>query len=236
MTLLDVKDLRAGYGSIKVIHGISLHVDAGETVVVLGANGAGKTTTLKALSALIGSTGDITFDGTALTKRVSTDRRSALGIAHVPEGRGTLTDLNVVDNLRVGGFTRPRAEVGEDIERWFEIFPRLRERREQTAGSLSGGEQQMLAVARAMMARPKLVLLDEPSMGLAPLITTELFSELKRISKDTGTAMLMVEQNAKRALAIADRAYVMQTGRFVIEGSAAELAGDDAVRAAYLGV
>lgn len=236
MALLEVKDLRAGYGSIRVIHGISFHVDPGEVVVILGANGAGKTTTMKALSGMIGSTGDVTFDGNAFTKRVSTDKRASLGIAHVPEGRGTLTDLSVYDNLRVGGYTRPRAELLESIDHWFTVFPRLKERRDQVAGSLSGGEQQMLAVARALMAKPKLILLDEPSMGLAPLITAELFQELRKINQETGTAMLVVEQNAKRALSIADRAYVMSVGQLVIEGNAAELAEDDGVRAAYLGV
>ncbi|WP_236790826.1 ABC transporter ATP-binding protein [Amycolatopsis sp. GM8] len=234
--ILDVTNMRAGYGSIRVIHGISFHVDPGEIVVILGANGAGKTTMMKAVSGIIPAQGDITFDGTAFTRRTSTDKRAGLGIAHVPEGRGTLTDLSVIDNLRVGGYTRPRAEVAESIERWFDVFPRLRERRDQAAGSLSGGEQQMLAVARALMGKPKLVLLDEPSMGLAPLITAELFAELRKINQETGTALLVVEQNAKRALAIADRAYVISTGQLVIEGDADELASDDGVRAAYLGV
>jgi branched-chain amino acid transport system ATP-binding protein len=191
---------------------------------------------MKAISGMIPSKGEILFAGKTLDKRVSTDSRATLGIAHVPEGRGTLTDLTVADNLRVGAFTRPRSEVNESLSYWFDIFPRLRERRAQMAGSLSGGEQQMLAVARALMGKPKLLLLDEPSMGLAPRITAELFNELHRINRETGTAMLVVEQNAKRALAIADRGYVMATGRLVIEGTAAALSDDDGVRAAYLGV
>jgi branched-chain amino acid transport system ATP-binding protein len=234
--ILDVKDLRTGYGAVRVIHGISFHIDPGEVVVILGANGAGKTTTMKAISGMLPSQGEIIFDGTPLTRRTSTDKRAALGIAHVPEGRGTLTDLTVIDNLRVGAYRRHRSEITESMERWFDVFPRLKERREQTAGSLSGGEQQMLAVARALMSAPKLILLDEPSMGLAPLITSELFAELRVINKDTGTAMLVVEQNAKRALGIADRAYVMSTGQLVIQGTAEEVAADDGVRAAYLGV
>jgi branched-chain amino acid transport system ATP-binding protein len=236
VSLLDVRDLRAGYGSIRVLHGISFHVDPGEIVVILGANGAGKTTTMKALSGLIPAQGDIGFAGTVFTRRTATSRRAALGLAHVPEGRGTLTELSVTDNLRVGGYTRPRAEVSASIERWFDVFPRLRERRDQAAGGLSGGEQQMLAVARALMAQPKLILLDEPSMGLAPRITGELFAEFQRINAETGTAMLIVEQNARRALGIAHRAYVMSTGQLVMEGAADALADDDRVRAAYLGV
>jgi branched-chain amino acid transport system ATP-binding protein len=235
-SILDVAGLRAGYGSIRVLHGISFHVDPGEVVVILGANGAGKTTTMKALSGMIPSQGEIVFDGIPFSRRTTTNKRAAMGIAHVPEGRGTLTDLSVQDNLRVGAYTRPRAEVVESMEHWFEVFPRLKERRTQTAGGLSGGEQQMLAVARALMSKPKLLLLDEPSMGLAPLITAELFEEFRKINEETGTAMLVVEQNAKRALSIADRAYVMSTGELVIEGTAADLAQDDAVRAAYLGV
>lgn len=233
--LLDVDDLEAGYGSIAVLRRISFSVDPGEIVIILGANGAGKTTILRAVDGMIASRGRIQFVGRDLAG-VTTDKRSRLGIGHVPEGRGTVMDFTVEDNLRLGGYARPRVEVEDSLEHWFGVFPRLRERRRQKAAGLSGGEQQMLAIARALMGRPKLLLLDEPSMGLAPKITSELFAELKRINKSSETAMLLVEQNAKLALEIADRAYVLETGTIVTEGSASQLVKDDTVRRAYLGM
>jgi branched-chain amino acid transport system ATP-binding protein len=233
--LLHVQDLTAGYGSTAVLHGITFGVEPGEVVIILGANGAGKTTILRALDGMIPSRGTVEFVGRDLGG-VSTDHRARLGLGHVPEGRGTVMDFTVDDNLRLGGYARPRSEVEQSMEHWFGVFPRLRERRDQKAAGLSGGEQQMLAVARALMGRPKLLLLDEPSMGLAPKITSELFAELKRINGSSMTAMLLVEQNAKLALEIADRAYVLETGTIVAEGPASQIANDDTVRRAYLGM
>ncbi len=235
MSLLTVRGLRAGYGPVEVLDGLDLDVDAGEVVVVLGANGAGKTTTLRALSGMIPTHGTITLDGTDVAGRRPEDL-VRLGVAHVPQGRGTFGELDVVENLRVGGFTRPAAEVAEDIERWLEMFPRLGERRHQSAGSMSGGEQQMLAIARALMSRPRLLLLDEPSLGLAPLVTQDVFDRISGINRELGTAVLVVEQNANLALAVANRGYVLETGRIVASGTATELAADDTVRRAYLGV
>ncbi len=235
MSLLTVRGLRAGYGPVEVLDGLDLDVGAGEVVVVLGANGAGKTTTLRALSGMIPTHGTITLDGTDVAGRRPEDL-VRLGVAHVPQGRGTFGELDVVENLRVGGFTRPAAEVAEDIERWLEMFPRLGERRHQSAGSMSGGEQQMLAIARALMSRPRLLLLDEPSLGLAPLVTQDVFDRISGINRELGTAVLVVEQNANLALAVANRGYVLETGRIVASGTATELAADDTVRRAYLGV
>jgi len=235
MSLLAVRDLRGGYGPVRVLHGLDFDVEPGEIVVLLGANGAGKTTTLRALSGLIPATGSVRFDGTELVGR----RPEAVvrrGVAHVPQGRGTLAELSVEDNLLVGAYLRSDPEVGADLERWYTTFPRLRERRGQPAGTLSGGEQQMLAIARALMGRPRLLLLDEPSMGLAPIITQNLFRTLAELNASLGVAMLVVEQNAMLALEIARRAYVLETGRIVTAGSAAELKGDEAVRKAYLGL
>ncbi|MFZ4518594.1 MAG: ABC transporter ATP-binding protein [Microthrixaceae bacterium] len=235
MSLLEVRGLRAGYGPVEVLDGIDLDVAAGEVVVVLGANGAGKTTTLRALSGMIPTRGTITLDGADVTGRRPEDL-VRLGVAHVPQGRGTFGELDVIENLRVGGFTRPAGEVAEDIERWLTMFPRLGERRDQPAGSMSGGEQQMLAIARALMSRPRLLLLDEPSLGLAPLVTQDVFHRISEINRDLGTAVLVVEQNANLALAVANRGYVLETGRIVASGTAAELTADDVVRRAYLGV
>jgi branched-chain amino acid transport system ATP-binding protein len=235
MSLLEVRDLRAGYGPVQVLDGIDLDVDAGEIVVVLGANGAGKTTTLRALSGMIPARGTITVDGADIAGK-RPEELVRLGMAHVPQGRGTFPDLDVEENLRVGGFTRPASEVAEDMERWFEVFPRLRERRDQAAGSMSGGEQQMLAIARALMSRPRLLLLDEPSLGLAPLVTQDVFDRIIEINRELGTAVLVVEQNANLALGIASRGYVLETGRIVGSGSADQLRSDDSVRRAYLGV
>ncbi|MEY4007567.1 MAG: hypothetical protein RLZZ467_594 [Gemmatimonadota bacterium] len=235
MSLLDVRALRARYGPVEVLRGIDFAVDDGEVVVILGANGSGKTTTLRALSGTIETTGSVTFDGRSI-EGSRPEQVARAGIAHVPQGRGTVTDLSVEENLRLGAYTRRDKQVAEDIARWYEVFPRLAERRTQQAGGMSGGEQQMLAIARAMMARPRLVLLDEPSLGLAPIITQGLFRTLGEMNRDLGIAMLVVEQNATLALAIATRGYVLETGEIVVEGTAAELAGNDDVRKAYLGI
>jgi branched-chain amino acid transport system ATP-binding protein len=233
--LLEVSELRAGYGAVRVLQGIDFSVEAGEVVVILGANGAGKTTTLRAISGMIDATGQAVFAGRPIIGR-RTEQIAAAGIAHVPQGRGTIVDLTVDDNLRIGAHLRRDSEIASDIERWYTTFPRLKERHAQQAGSMSGGEQQMLAIARALMARPKLVLLDEPSLGLAPLITQELFRTLGELNRADGTSMLIVEQNAGLALKLAARGYVLETGTIVTSGSAADLAGNDDVRRAYLGI
>ena len=234
-TLLTVTGLRAGYGAVRVLTGLDFTVDEGEVVVILGANGAGKTTTLRAVCGMIEAEGDVVFEGRNLVGR-RTDQIAQAGIGHVPQGRGTIVDLTVDDNLRVGAYRRRDRDITADIEHWYEVFPRLGERRSQQAGSMSGGEQQMLAIARAMMARPKLVLLDEPSLGLAPLITQELFRRLGDLNRERGVSMLIVEQNASLALGIARRGYVLETGRIAVSGSAEELANNDEVRRAYLGI
>jgi len=233
-TLLAVEELWAGYGPVQVLHGVTFEVRTGEVVVILGANGAGKTTTLRALCQMISTKGKIEFDGTGLIGRSTTDvvRR---GIAHVPQGRGTFPDLSVRDNLEVGAFTRRDNEINADIDRWFDAFPRLADRRTQQAGSLSGGEQQMLAIARALMGRPRLLLLDEPSLGLAPLIVQDLFRRLGVLNAEQGITMLVVEQNANLAFDIAHRAYVLEAGRMALSGTSDELRNDEAVRRAYLG-
>jgi branched-chain amino acid transport system ATP-binding protein len=235
MTLLAVKDLVAGYGPVQVLDGLDLAVEAGEIVVVLGANGAGKTTTLRALSGMIPAKGSVRLKDTEVIGRKPEDL-VGLGVAHVPQGRGTFPDLTVEENLRVGGFTPPTDEVTADMDRWFEVFPRLKERIDQTAGSMSGGEQQMLAIARALMSRPTLLLLDEPSLGLAPLVTRDVFERIAAVNAELGTTVLVVEQNANLALDIASRGYVLETGRIIASGSADELRNDDVVRRAYLGV
>lgn len=234
MNLLEVRGLRAGYGMIDVLRGIDLDVADGEAVVVLGANGAGKTTMLRALSGMIASSGERLFDGRSVAK-ARPDQLLAAGIAHVPQGRGTIVDLTVEENLRIGAYLRRDAGVESDIAGWYDMFPRLGERRDQAAGSMSGGEQQMLAVARALMGRPRLLLLDEPSLGLAPLVTRELFDRLGELVQTTGVAVLLVEQNANLALQFAARGYVLEAGEIVAAGSAAELSADDAIRRAYLG-
>jgi branched-chain amino acid transport system ATP-binding protein len=235
VTLLSIRDLRAGYGPVQVLNGISLDVEESEIVVVLGANGAGKTTTLRAVSGMIPARGELEFAGAQAGGR-RPEELVRLGMAHVPQGRGTFPELTVAENLRVGGFTRSSDEVAEDVERWFARFPRLGDRRDQLAGSMSGGEQQMLAIARAMMSRPRLLLLDEPSLGLAPLVVRELFDYIRDVNASIGTTVLVVEQNANLALAIAHRGYVLETGSIGLSGTADELRGDDAVRRAYLGV
>ena len=233
MSLLSIQDVRAGYGPLEVLHGISLDVNQGEIVVILGANGAGKTTTMRAVSGMIPRQGSIRFEDSDISS-LSAEKIVRLGIAQVPQGRGTFTELTVEENLRTGAYVR-HDDVSTDIERWYEVFPRLAERRTQRAGSLSGGEQQMLAIARALMSRPKLLLCDEPSLGLAPLITQELFEVLKRLNADEGLSVLLVEQNANLALKVAHRVYLLETGNVVASGTAAEIASDDSIRKAYLG-
>ncbi len=231
--LLNVAGLAAGYGPIEVLHQIDFTVGDGEIVVILGANGAGKTTTMRAVSGLIARRGVVEFAGSDISG-AKPDGIVRAGISQVPQGRGTFTDLTVDDNLRAGGYT-VAGSIDGDLERWYGLFPRLSDRRDQKAGSLSGGEQQMLAVARAMMARPKLLLCDEPSLGLAPLITKELFRVLGSLRDDHGMALLIVEQNAGMSLALADRAYVLETGSIVATGTGAELLADDRIKEAYLG-
>jgi branched-chain amino acid transport system ATP-binding protein len=236
VTLLALRDVVAGYGSGEVLHGIDLEVDDGGVTALLGANGAGKTTTLRAVSGMIGRRGSIRFAGRDLVG-LSTDRIARLGIAHVPQGRGTLARLSVRDNLRVGALRRrDGAAVATDLRRVEELFPVLGERAGSDAGTLSGGEQQMLAVGRALMSRPRLLLLDEPSLGLAPLITRRLFETLPVLREQWGVAMLVVEQNANLALQVSDRAVVLESGRVALAGPAVEVAGHDDVRRAYLGV
>jgi branched-chain amino acid transport system ATP-binding protein len=233
-TLLNVSGLTAGYGPIEVLHGLDFNVAEGEIVVILGANGAGKTTTMRSVSGMIDRQGTIEYEG----KEISGAKPDAIlraGISQVPQGRGTFTDLSVDDNLRAGGYS-VKGSIDADRERWYELFPRLSERRDQKAGSLSGGEQQMLAVARAMMPRPKLLLCDEPSLGLAPLITKELFKVLGSLRDEYGMSLLIVEQNAGMALALADRAYVLEIGNIVATGTGDELLADDTIKEAYLGV
>jgi branched-chain amino acid transport system ATP-binding protein len=233
-SLLRVSDLRANYGQIEALHGVDFYVNTGEVVVVLGANGAGKTTTLRAICQMVSTKGQIMLDGTSIANK-STTEITRRGVAHVPQGRGTLAELSVEDNLLVGAYVRKDKEIRADMDKWFTVFPRLRERRSQMGGSLSGGEQQMLAVARALMSRPKLLLLDEPSLGLAPIIVQGLFQRFDEMNKNEGITMLIVEQNANLALDIADRAYVLEAGETVLTGTADELRHDEGVRKAYLG-
>ena len=233
--LLEVEGLRAGYGPVQALHGIDLTVEEGAVVAILGPNGAGKTTTLRALTGTARSSGRIIFAGRSLVG-LATERVVRLGVAHVPEGRGTFPALTVEENLRLGAWTRRDARgVRADLDRWYAVFPRLAERRRQVAGSLSGGEQQMLAIARALMLRPRLLLLDEPSLGLAPTVTRELFRVLSQVKQEGRTTMLLVEQNANLALELADHAYVLEAGRMVLSGPASELRANDRVRGAYLG-
>ena len=232
--LLELRGVRGGYGPVQVLHGVDLAVQEGHVAVVLGANGAGKTTTLRAISGMIRVEGEVIFDGHAITGS-SPEAVAEVGIAHVPQGRGTFTELSVEDNLLVGAVNRTDDRVAADLERWYEVFPRLADRRRQEAGSMSGGEQQMLALARAMMARPRLLLLDEPSLGLAPLVTRELFAKLGELNREVGLTVLVVEQNANLALEIGHWGYVLERGRIAVQGSAGELHDDEAVRKAYLG-
>ena len=231
--LLTISGLSAGYGLIEVLHGLEVTVGDGEIVVILGANGAGKTTTMRAISGMIARSGIINFNGQEIGA-MKPDAVLRAGISQVPQGRGTFTDLSVEDNLRAGAYTVKGSVVG-DLDRWYEVFPRLLERRDQRAGSLSGGEQQMLAIARAMMNRPRLLLCDEPSLGLAPIITQNLFKILGELRDEMGMALLVVEQNAGRSLQLADRAYVLETGHIVATGTGDELLADDTIKQAYLG-
>jgi branched-chain amino acid transport system ATP-binding protein len=232
--LLEVKDLHASYGDVRVIMGIDFTVDEGEVVVILGANGAGKTTTLRALSGMLNTSGSVKLAGKE-TLGMKTSEIVRMGVAHVPQGRGTFSDLTVADNLEAGAFIRKDNDIGKDIDRYYDMFKVLGERRDQPAGSLSGGEQQMLAIARALMSNPTLLLLDEPSLGLAPIIVQRLFDVLKNLNREQGTTILVVEQNAQLALDIAHRGYVIEVGNIAAEGTAHELQTNDAIRRAYLG-
>ncbi|HEX2651197.1 MAG TPA: ABC transporter ATP-binding protein [Burkholderiales bacterium] len=235
MALLSARDLHAQYGLTRVLHGISFSMEKGTITTLLGANGAGKTTTLRALCGMVRTQGEISFDGQRIDGRATEDI-VRLGIAHVPDGRGTFVNLSTEENLRLGAYVRKdRENVEADLERVFGYFPRLKERRAQQAGTLSGGEQQMLAVSRALMLRPKLMLLDEPSFGLAPLIVRELFGILRSVNEKEHVSMLVVEQNAAMALDLADHAYLIETGRVVLSGTADEIKNNDSVRRSYLG-
>lgn len=232
--LLEVAGLTAGYGPVQVLNGLDFTVADGEIVVILGANGAGKTTTMRAISAMIPRSGTITFDGVSIGN-AKPDAVLRSGISQVPQGRGTFSDLSVEDNLLAGGYTSKKTRL-QDLDRWYKLFPRLAERHDQRAGSLSGGEQQMLAISRAMMNRPRLLLCDEPSLGLAPRVTQDLFKVLGELRDEMGMALLIVEQNAGLSLALADRAYVLETGNIVATGTGEELLADNTIREAYLGV
>jgi len=233
--LLEAKNLHAAYGQTKVLHGMDFVIEKGSITALLGANGAGKTTTLRALCAMVKTRGEILFEGSRIDGRATEDI-VRLGVAHVPDGRGTFLHLSTEENLRLGAYTRrDRSAVETDLERVLGYFPVLRERRHQQAGTLSGGEQQMLAVSRALMLRPKLMLLDEPSFGLAPLLVRELFSILRSIREKERVSMMLVEQNAALALELADQAYLIETGRVVLHGSSRELKSNDAIRRSYLG-
>jgi branched-chain amino acid transport system ATP-binding protein len=233
--LLAVRNLEARYGDTRVLRGVTFEVAEGGITTILGANGAGKTTTLRAVCGMVKTAGEIAFDGRRIEGRPTEDV-VRLGVAHVPEGRGTFVQLTVEENLRLGAYARrdPR-HLGTEIERVCRYFPVLAERRTQVAGTLSGGEQQMLAVARALMLRPRLLLLDEPSLGLAPLVVREIFRIIRTINREERVSVLLVEQNASLALGLADHAYLMETGSVVMSGPAAELRQNDAIRRAYLG-
>jgi branched-chain amino acid transport system ATP-binding protein len=233
--ILEAKNLEAWYGPARALHGVDFEVEAGGVTAVLGANGAGKTTILRALSGLIRRTGDIRFRGRPIVG-LATEDIARLGVAHVPDGRGTFLDLTVEENLRLGAYVRSdRQEVRKDFERIFGLFPRLAERRRQQAGTLSGGEQQMLAIARALLMRPSLLMLDEPSFGLAPRVVAEIFHTLGEINREEGVSLLLVEQNATLALDLADQAVLIETGRVALTGPSVAIRNDDAVRRAYLG-
>lgn len=231
--MLEASSLRAGYGALEVLHGIDFDVEAGGITVILGPNGAGKTTVMKAISGLVPANGELDFDGHAMAG-IRPEKRVRNGMSLVPQGRGTLNDLTVEENLLVGAYTYA-GDVNAAVERWCEVFAVLGHRRSQLAGTLSGGEQQMLAVARALISEPKLLLLDEPSLGLAPLVVRSMYDQIQEISDTTGTTMLIVEQNAKVALAVASRAFVLEAGHIVAGGSASEINENDALRRAYLG-
>lgn len=234
MAMLEVKDLNVYYGMIHALHDVSFSVEKGEVVALIGANGAGKTTTLHTITGLLqAKSGSVVFEGHDITRKPG-HAIVRLGMSHVPEGRRVFANLTVAENLRMGAYTRPKSEMAASLKEVYEWFPRLEERRNQAAGTLSGGEQQMLAMGRAMMAKPRILLMDEPSMGLSPLFVGEIFKIVEKVSS-AGTTVLLVEQNAKKALSIADRAYVLETGRISKSGNAKELLNDDAIKKAYLG-
>jgi branched-chain amino acid transport system ATP-binding protein len=238
--MLKIKNINTYYGKVHALKNVSIHLKAGEIVTLIGANGAGKTTLLNTLSAITpAESGEILFEGVSLTT-LSTDRIVKLGISQVPEGRQVFNPLSVGDNLELGAYLRYRSregkgEIRKDLEKIYALFPRLLERRQQMAGTLSGGEQQMLAIGRALMAKPRLLLLDEPSMGLAPLVVQEIFRVVETLRQEAGTTVLLVEQNAKAALKLADRGYVLETGKVILEGIASELLENKDVQRAYLG-
>jgi len=233
--LLEAENLEAQYGATKVLHGLGFTVEAGGITAILGANGAGKTTTLRAVCGMVRTSGSVRFEGQRIDGK-ATEEIVRLGIAHTPEGRGTFMDLTVQENLRLGAYVRSdRGAITRDFERVYQYFPVLGQRQDQQAGTLSGGEQQMLAVARALMSRPRLLLLDEPSLGLAPLLTREIFRIVRAINRDEGVSVLLVEQNAAMALELADHAYLLETGRVVMSGPSADLQRDDSIRRSYLG-
>lgn len=233
--LLSVKNLTAGYGDTVVLHGLSFELAEGGITAILGANGAGKTTTLRALCGLCRRRGEISYDGRRI-ENLATEDVVRLGVAHVPDGRGTFATMSAEENLRLGAYLRrDRADVARDFDTVYALFPRLRERRQQQAGTLSGGEQQMLAIARALMLRPRLLLLDEPSFGLAPLVVQEIYRTLKTINHETKVSMLLVEQNATLALDLADHAYLVETGRVVVSGESEVVKADETIRRSYLG-
>ena len=235
MALLEIENLEVNYGMIKALKGVSFEVNKGEIIALIGANGAGKTTTLHAIPGILPSTsGKIIYNGQNITK-TSAHKIVKLGISQVPEGRRVFSQLSVFENLLMGAYTRrDKSEINEDLEKIYERFPRLEERKNQIAGTLSGGEQQMLAMGRALMSKPEIILLDEPSMGLSPIFVSEIFDIIKALNEG-GTTVLLVEQNAKKALSIADRAYVLETGNVVLSGKAENIMNDDTVKKAYLG-
>ena len=235
MAMLEIKDIEVYYGMIQAIKGISFEVNEGEVIALIGANGAGKTTTLHTITGLLSpKKGSVIFEGKDITK-VPAHKIVSLGIAHVPEGRRVFAELTVYENLKMGAYTRKdKDEIEKTLEMVYKRFPRLEERKNQLAGTLSGGEQQMLAMGRALMSHPKIIVMDEPSMGLSPILVNEIFDIIQEVSKG-GTTVLLVEQNAKKALSIADRAYVLETGKIVLEGDAKELMNDESVKKAYLG-
>lgn len=235
MAMLEVKDLEVYYGMIQAIKGISFEVNQGEVIALIGANGAGKTTTLHTITGLLSpKKGNVLFEGQDITK-VPAHKIVSMGMAHVPEGRRVFSQLSVYENLKLGAYTRKdKSNIDKELQSIYERFPRLAERKNQLAGTLSGGEQQMLAMGRALMSKPSIVLMDEPSMGLSPILVNEIFDIIESISK-SGTTVLLVEQNAKKALSIADRAYVLETGKVVLEGDAKDLLENDSIKKAYLG-
>ena len=235
MALLEINDLEVYYGVIQAIKGVSFHVEKGEIIALIGANGAGKTTILHTITGLLSAEkGSVIFEGTDLTK-IPAHKIVSMGMAHVPEGRRVFANLTVLQNLKMGAYTRKdKAEIDASLENVYERFPRLKERQNQLAGTLSGGEQQMLAMGRALMSKPSIILMDEPSMGLSPIYVNEIFDIIQEVSK-SGTTVLLVEQNAKKALSIADRAYVLETGKIVLEGKASDLLNNDEIKKAYLG-